>query len=77
IETGAALLPVHCWFTPGGWGFRIEPPIDTGGGVEAATQALASRFEENIAKHPEDWHMFQPLWLSDLSRERLSRMETS
>ena len=77
IDTGAPLLPVHCWFTDGGWGFRIDPPIDTTMGVAAATQALADRFETNIAAHPEDWHMLQPLWLSDLSQARLSRMENS
>ncbi|EID80891.1 MULTISPECIES: phosphatidylinositol mannoside acyltransferase [Rhodococcus] len=77
IDTGAPLLPVHCWFTDGGWGFRIDPPIDTTAGVAAATQTLADRFEANIAAHPEDWHMLQPLWLSDLSQARLSRMENS
>ncbi|MFC9549529.1 phosphatidylinositol mannoside acyltransferase [Rhodococcus sp. NPDC056960] len=77
IDTGARLLPVHCWFTDGGWGFRIDPPIDTTAGVDAATQALAARFEANISAHPEDWHMLQPLWLSDLSQARLARMENS
>ncbi|RZL77990.1 MAG: phosphatidylinositol mannoside acyltransferase [Rhodococcus sp. (in: high G+C Gram-positive bacteria)] len=77
IDTGAPLLPVHCWFTDGGWGFRIDPPIDTSVGVAGATQALAERFEANISAHPEDWHMLQPLWLSDLSQARLARMENS
>ena len=77
IDTGAPLLPVHCWFTDGGWGFRIDPPIDTTAGVAAATQALADRFEANISAHPADWHMLQPLWLSDLSQARLSHMENS
>ncbi|TQC47665.1 phosphatidylinositol mannoside acyltransferase [Rhodococcus sp. WS4] len=77
IDTGAPLLPVHCWFTDGGWGFRIDPPIDTSVGVAGATQALAERFEVNISAHPEDWHMLQPLWLSDLSQARLARMENS
>ncbi|MHA4849591.1 phosphatidylinositol mannoside acyltransferase [Rhodococcus sp. MSC1_016] len=76
IDTGAPLLPVHCWFTEDGWGFRIDPRIDTSVGVAAATQALAERFEANIAQHPEDWHMLQPLWLSDLSQARLTRMES-
>ncbi len=67
IETGAALLPVHCWFTPGGWGFSIGAPIDTSAGVEPATQTLADRFAANIAAHPADWHMLQPLWTADLS----------
>lgn len=75
IETGAALLPVHCWFTDGGWGFRIHEEIDVTGGLTAATQALADRFAADIAEHPADWHMLQPLWLDDLSAERRARME--
>ena len=75
IDTGAALLPVHCWFTGDGWGFRIDPEIDVSVGLEAATQALADRFAANIAEHPEDWHMLQPLWLDDLSEDRRARME--
>ncbi|MFC9517436.1 phosphatidylinositol mannoside acyltransferase [Nocardiaceae bacterium NPDC056970] len=76
IETGAALLPVHCWFTDGGWGFSIDPPIDVSVGVDGATQALADRFAANIAAHPADWHMLQPLWLDDLSESRRARMES-
>ena len=76
IETGAALLPVHCWFDGDDWGFSVGAAIDTAGGVGAATQTLADRFAENIAAHPADWHMLQPLWLSDLSEARLARMES-
>ncbi|MFI6432833.1 phosphatidylinositol mannoside acyltransferase [Rhodococcus oryzae] len=76
IETGAALLPVHCYFEGDGWGFQVDPPVDTSGGVAAATQALADRFAANIADHPADWHMLQPLWLADLSEGRLARMES-
>ncbi len=76
IETGAALLPVHCWFDGDDWGFGIEAPIDTAGGVDATTQALADRFAVNIAAHPTDWHMLQPLWMADLSTTRLARMES-
>ncbi|WP_182357318.1 phosphatidylinositol mannoside acyltransferase [Tomitella gaofuii] len=73
-ETGAALLPVHCWFTDGGWGFSIAPPVDASRGVEAATQSVADVFAANIAAHPADWHMLQPLWWSDLSDERRARL---
>ncbi|MFD1813983.1 phosphatidylinositol mannoside acyltransferase [Rhodococcus gannanensis] len=76
IETGAALLPVHCWFEGDDWGFSVGAAIDTTGGVDVATQALADRFAANIAAHPEDWHMLQPLWLADLSESRLARMES-
>ncbi|WP_406279645.1 phosphatidylinositol mannoside acyltransferase [Nocardia sp. NBC_00881] len=75
IETGAALLPVHAWFDVDAegresWGLKVEGPLDVSGGVAAATQALADRFAANIAGHPADWHMLQPLWESDLSPER-------
>ena len=65
IDTGAPLLPVHCWFTAGGWGFQVGAPIDTTGGVSQTTQALADRFAAGIAAHPADWHMLQPLWTAD------------
>ncbi|MEU8898253.1 phosphatidylinositol mannoside acyltransferase [Nocardia sp. NPDC048505] len=79
IETGAALIPVHTWFTATadgreGWGMKTEAPLDVSGGVGAATQALADRFAANIAAHPADWHMLQPLWERDLSPERLARI---
>ncbi|MDG3011358.1 phosphatidylinositol mannoside acyltransferase [Rhodococcus sp. D2-41] len=73
-DTGAALLPVHCWFTDGGWGFSIDAPIDMAAGVESATQALADRYAANIAAHPADWHMLQPLWWQDLSESRRARL---
>ncbi|MEU4311688.1 phosphatidylinositol mannoside acyltransferase [Nocardia sp. NPDC024068] len=65
IDTGAPLLPVHCWFTPDGWGFHIDAPIDTSGGVQRTTQSLADRFAAGIAAHPADWHMLQPVWTAD------------
>ncbi len=81
IETGAALLPVHAWFTTEadgteGWGLKTGAPVDVSAGVAAATQALADEFAANIAQHPADWHMLQPLWEGDLSAERLARIAT-
>ncbi|MFF0814881.1 phosphatidylinositol mannoside acyltransferase [Rhodococcus sp. NPDC003318] len=73
IDTGVPLLPVSCWFTPGGWGFHVGEPIDTGRGVERATQLLADRFEAGIAAHPADWHMLQPVWTADIAADRLTR----
>ncbi|WP_433656175.1 phosphatidylinositol mannoside acyltransferase [Nocardia sp. CA-128927] len=77
IETGAPLLPVHTWFTDDGaegWGMKVYPPVDVSSGVAAATQALADRFAANIAEHPADWHMLQPMWESDLSEARRGRI---
>jgi phosphatidylinositol dimannoside acyltransferase len=71
IETGAALLPTHCWFEEDGWVAWIQPALDcTSGDVGAITQALADQFAKNIAAHPEDWHMLQPQWLADLPTEK-------
>jgi phosphatidylinositol dimannoside acyltransferase len=74
IQTGAALLPVHCWFEDHKvrrWGFSVHEPLDcTSGDVGVVTQALADRFATNIAAHPADWHMLQPQWLADLCDAR-------
>lgn len=79
IETGAALIPVHLWFTVDtdgreGWGMKTEAPLDVSDGVASVTQALADRFAANIAEHPADWHMLQPQWEQDLSAERRARI---
>ncbi|MGW4246807.1 phosphatidylinositol mannoside acyltransferase [Nocardia sp. NPDC004722] len=78
-DTGAALLPVHCWYTVDadgreGWGMEVFEPLDLSHGIVAATQALADVFAANIAAHPADWHMLQPVWKSDLSQARLERI---
>lgn len=67
--TGAVLLPVGSWFTERGWAVRIHPPITVAGRDDAAdaTQRLADVFAADIAAHPADWHMMQPLWPADVS----------
>lgn len=35
--------------------------------LEQTMQLVADRFAEGIARNPQDWHMLQKLWLSDLS----------
>jgi KDO2-lipid IV(A) lauroyltransferase len=71
IETGAALLPVHCWYDGDLSRAEIYPALDcTSRDVGVITQALADQFAKNIAAHPADWHMLQPQWLADLSPER-------
>jgi phosphatidylinositol dimannoside acyltransferase len=76
IETGAALLPSHCWFEGSAWGFGIGSPLDcTSRDIGAITQAMADVFADNIAAYPADWHMLQPQWLSDLSEARQARLK--
>jgi len=78
LQTGAALLPVHCWFEGRGWGCSVHEPLDcTSRDVGVITQALADRFGANIAAHPADWHMMQPQWLSDLSDSRQAWLKES
>ena len=70
--TGATLLVIGCWFTPNGWGIRFHPPVPVRGraDVAAATQVVADHFATDIAAHPQDWHMLQPLWTADLADPR-------
>ena len=78
LDTGAALLPVHCWFDGDGWGMQMYPELDTSSGdITVVTQALADRFAINIAAHPQDWHMMQPQWLADLSDEHRAHLEAT
>jgi lauroyl/myristoyl acyltransferase len=80
VQTGAALLPVGCWFVgEDEWGARVydEIPVPETGTrqekIAAMTQAMASVFEEVIREHPEDWHMLQRVFVRDLDPERLAR----
>jgi phosphatidylinositol dimannoside acyltransferase len=75
IKTGAALLPVHCWYEGDDCRIAFDPPLDcSSGDVGVITQALADVFARNIAAHPADWHMMQPQWLADLSEEHRARL---
>ena len=80
IQTGAALMPVSCWFEgEDEWGAHIydEIPVPADGTrkekAAAMTQAMATAFEDGIREHPQDWHMLQKLFVNDLDPERLAR----
>ncbi|RBQ14629.1 phosphatidylinositol mannoside acyltransferase [Spongiactinospora rosea] len=72
VQTRCALLPVILWFEGDDWGIHIHPeiPVPEEGTrqekVAAVAQSLVDVFEKGIAEHPQDWHMLQRLWLSDL-----------
>jgi KDO2-lipid IV(A) lauroyltransferase len=71
IQTGAALMPVTLWFEGTGWAVHIHPeiPVPPNGGrrdkVAVMTQQLARIFEEDVAAHPQDWHMLQRVFAAD------------
>jgi phosphatidylinositol dimannoside acyltransferase len=74
VQTGAALMPVGCWFEgETGWGAHVydEIPVPETGDrkekVAAMTQSLAVAFEDAIRQHPADWHMLQRVFLKDLT----------
>jgi KDO2-lipid IV(A) lauroyltransferase len=76
IETGAPLHPAHVYYDGEDCVVQIDEAIDTSSGdVGVIIQALADRFAINIAAHPQDWHMLQPLWLTDLSEKRRAYLE--
>jgi lauroyl/myristoyl acyltransferase len=77
IETGAVLLPTHCYNTRDSWVFNVTPLDTSSRDVAAITQAMADRFAKGIAAHPADWHMMQPQWLADLSDERRAKLEAT
>ena len=70
LRTGAPLYAVDIWFAAGRTVAsmrRIEVPAPDEGAldvrVKLVTQRLADAFEIGIARHPQDWHMLQKLWL--------------
>jgi lauroyl/myristoyl acyltransferase len=74
LRTGAPLLPAAVYFRPdGGPHAVVQSPLPTRregrlrDDVTRVTQALAHSFEELIRAAPEQWHLMQPNWPSDLA----------
>ncbi|HEY7703591.1 MAG TPA: hypothetical protein VID03_02035 [Acidimicrobiia bacterium] len=71
IRTGAPIVPVGTYFTPGANLLIVTPSIDipTEGTVAertvAMTQQLANRLEDLIKRDPSQWLVLQPNWPSD------------
>ncbi|WKD61345.1 Phosphatidylinositol mannoside acyltransferase [Corynebacterium ciconiae DSM 44920] len=73
MDTGASLHVVHSFYPDSSnWGLRVSEALEVDD-VQSTTQRIAEGFEANIAAHPHDWHMLQPLWLADLDPHRLAR----
>lgn len=68
IETGAPLITAHITYTQAGIAVHFSDRIDTEGkSVEEIVQLIATNFEHEIAKRPEDWHMLQRVFLDEAS----------
>jgi lauroyl/myristoyl acyltransferase len=71
LRTGAPLYVASLWFEPDTACGILEGPLalPTEGALDvrmrATTQLVADRFAAGIARHPEDWHMLQRMWLDE------------
>jgi lauroyl/myristoyl acyltransferase len=72
LRTGAPLYTVTMWFEPDVPVGHLVGPLEVPGEetgtldvrVRLLTQRIADSLAEGIAKHPEDWHMLQRMWLA-------------
>jgi lauroyl/myristoyl acyltransferase len=72
LRTGATLCTGAVYSGPGrDHRAIVEPPLDTTrskslrADVARLTQDIANRLEGLIRRAPDQWHVFQPLWLAD------------
>ncbi len=72
LRSGAVLVTGAVYSGPGhDHRALVEPPLDTTrtgtlrADVARLTQEVATRLEGLIRRAPEQWHVFQPLWLAD------------
>ncbi|RKN35293.1 phosphatidylinositol mannoside acyltransferase [Micromonospora musae] len=75
LRTGAPLYVASMWFEPERACAALKGPVavpDPEEGpldqrVRTLTQRVADEFAAGIARHPEDWHMLQRMWLDQRS----------
>ncbi|MEU6022791.1 phosphatidylinositol mannoside acyltransferase [Micromonospora sp. NPDC047134] len=71
LRTGAPLYVASLWYEPDAARAAIEGPLPVPGPEEGAldtrvrslTQLIADGLAAGIARHPQDWHMLQRMWL--------------
>jgi KDO2-lipid IV(A) lauroyltransferase len=75
LRTGAPLYVASLWYEPTVACASIEGPLPVPGPeegpldqrVRTLTQRVADELAAGIARHPEDWHMLQRMWLDQRS----------
>ena len=70
IKTGVPLVAAHVSYTAVGIHIDFETiEVAQEGGeqsrISETVQRMAHSFEAGIAKHPEDWHMLQRIWVEE------------
>ncbi|MBY8875373.1 phosphatidylinositol mannoside acyltransferase [Micromonospora sp. PLK6-60] len=76
IRTGAPLYVASMWYEPDAARASIDGPLplpDESTGplderVRVLTQRIADGLAAGIARHPQDWHMLQRMWLDQPGR---------
>ncbi|WP_433392633.1 phosphatidylinositol mannoside acyltransferase [Micromonospora sp. KLBMP9576] len=71
LRTGAPLYVASMWYEPDAACASLEGPLPLPGPeegpldqrVRSLTQRIADGLAAGIARHPEDWHMLQRMWL--------------
>lgn len=70
VATGAPLIPCAVWSEDGVTHVLAHQPLEVDrslpDAVNRVTQQLADVFARDIAAHPDDWYMLQPVWIEDL-----------
>jgi KDO2-lipid IV(A) lauroyltransferase len=79
-KTGSRILPITLHRNPDGQTFSItcSDPIEVASSdpaaLQAATQQMADAFAATVARAPEQWYSFKPVWPSDpAERDELAR----
>lgn len=64
LRTGAALMTAFATGDdPGGWCFRIDPPIDlTGRDAQGVAELIAAAMDSHIRAHPQMWTWHHRRW---------------
>jgi KDO2-lipid IV(A) lauroyltransferase len=81
IRTGAPLYVASLWYEPGGARAALEGPLELpaedsaplNARVRLLTQRIADGLAAGIARHPEDWHMLQRMWLDQRADGAMSQ----
>jgi KDO2-lipid IV(A) lauroyltransferase len=81
LRTGAPLYVASIWYERHATCARLDGPLEVPGPdsgpfeqrVRAVTQQIADRLAAGIARHPEDWHMLQRVWLDDAAPRPVTR----
>ncbi|MEV6692453.1 phosphatidylinositol mannoside acyltransferase [Micromonospora sp. NPDC051196] len=71
LRTGAPLYVASMWYEPDAACASLEGPLPLPGPeegtldrrVRSLTQLIADSLAAGIARHPQDWHMLQRMWL--------------